>query len=296
MTAFDSQALYAKSKLFISRALENDTDIGHEVFQLWATLSLEVLGKSSLAFVHPALIAEPDDDSILAACGHQSKKPKTITATTVFRRLNLLIKDFTNDQKESCTLLTDRRNAELHSGALPFAATKRQDWLGRFWQSCDVILKAQNKTLTDWIGKEAADAAIREIEQLQVAEEVRLLLLKHRGQFDKQCGNAAAKEQALMLSKTFSLYTAFNHEDVDKAVRYTCPACNCMALLGGRFWQEYESGDEDGVVMMINYVTEVLICKICHLTLDGRAQLTAANVPEDFEVEKEPDYDDYGND
>lgn len=300
MKAFESQSLYDKSKVYIQRGLENDTPEAQEEFQLWAALSLELLAKSTLAAVHPSLIAETDDESILAACGHvfnrENKPLRTIQANVVFRRLNLIIKGFTLDEKNWCTVITEKRNSELHSGELAFSLTKREEWLGKFWRSCEVVLSAQNKTLDDWLGKKNAKAAKSEIAKLHVEAEIKQRILKHKGRYKEQYPSKESRKAAHALSKTFNLHKEYS-DDIDRVIRYKCPACECLALLGGRYWKEDESVDEDsGVVIIITYATEFLHCRICALQLEGRDELTAAKIPEDFDVEQEPDYDDYGND
>ena len=61
MQAFDYEALYAKSKVYVERSFKAEHDKDQAGFQLWASLSLELLGKATLARIHPALVADPDD-------------------------------------------------------------------------------------------------------------------------------------------------------------------------------------------------------------------------------------------
>ena len=57
MATFERDALFTKSIVFIKRALAHRDDSRPDEFQLWAALALELLGKSALAAIHPALIA-----------------------------------------------------------------------------------------------------------------------------------------------------------------------------------------------------------------------------------------------
>jgi|GEM_PF-5056557 hypothetical protein len=53
--------LYNKSKLFIDKGISkrNETDMSE--FLLWASLSLELLGKATLAFIHPSMVVDPNE-------------------------------------------------------------------------------------------------------------------------------------------------------------------------------------------------------------------------------------------
>src|SRR3569832_2031077 len=68
--ALSPDALFAKSQTYIARALaaKGRSDLGE--YQFWASLALELLGKSALAQIHPCLIADPQSSiSIFAAAG-----------------------------------------------------------------------------------------------------------------------------------------------------------------------------------------------------------------------------------
>ena len=105
-------------------------------------MALELLGKSALAAIHPALIADPQNvDSIFAACGHPiSTTVKTIPAKTVFARLKHLDKKFDDKTEKFCNAMAERRNAELHSGEAPFAAFLPDAWVPKYWETCSTIL------------------------------------------------------------------------------------------------------------------------------------------------------------
>src|SRR4051812_24286578 len=96
MLAFDADALLAKALVFIQRGLRARDDDEFDVFHMWAALSLELLGKSALASVHPALVADPSKiESLLYACGRPvSDKVHSIGARTIYERLPRLSKEF----------------------------------------------------------------------------------------------------------------------------------------------------------------------------------------------------------
>ena len=74
--AYDDNALFAKSQLYISRGYKASQGNDLEEYQLWAALALELLGKSTLAWVSPTLVADPQCvESLFAACGRPGPCP-----------------------------------------------------------------------------------------------------------------------------------------------------------------------------------------------------------------------------
>ena len=68
--AISSDALFGKSKVYVQRALSAKKNQDLDGYQLWAALSLELLGKAALASRHPSLIVNPQHPpSLLAAAG-----------------------------------------------------------------------------------------------------------------------------------------------------------------------------------------------------------------------------------
>jgi hypothetical protein len=61
MQAFSSEATWHKSKVFVERALKSRDERDFASFYLWAAVALELLAKSTLANIHPVLVADPND-------------------------------------------------------------------------------------------------------------------------------------------------------------------------------------------------------------------------------------------
>ncbi|HWK32608.1 MAG TPA: hypothetical protein VNR51_02870, partial [Hyphomicrobium sp.] len=57
--AISGDALHAKSKVYIGRALARKAHGDLEEYQLWSSLALELLGKAALARKHPSLVVDP---------------------------------------------------------------------------------------------------------------------------------------------------------------------------------------------------------------------------------------------
>jgi hypothetical protein len=129
------EAIFAKSKAYVQRALRCKKADDLDEYQLWASLALELLGKTCLARIHPSLIANPQDQiSLFAASGlNLGTDIKTIATHTLYDRLRHITKGFDESVKKFCDDISQRRNAELHSGEVPFKEMKLEAWESRYW-------------------------------------------------------------------------------------------------------------------------------------------------------------------
>lgn len=130
LPALDPESLLTKSKLYIQKSLLRKESGDLDEYQLWASLALELLGKSSLAGLHPSLVADPNHaSSLFAAAGvNLSTDIKTIAAHTLFERLRHVIPKFDEKTKKFCSEIALRRNSELHSGETPFKSMRLDAW------------------------------------------------------------------------------------------------------------------------------------------------------------------------
>lgn len=308
--AFDRDALYAKSQLFIRRALRAKTEGDNDVHHLWCSLALELLGKAGLATLSPALVADPTHrDSLFAACGKViGSDLKSITAKTVFERLPFLTKRFDANTTRFCEQLAYRRNADLHSGEAPFAGMKLEAWERQFWHAAEVILSAQGQTLDGWLG---ADAATGPSEVLQHALDatvgaVAARIESHRLQFneahksDKQRKAAIEASQHARIADFVSEFSF----GLDSVTPVECLACKATAALGASLWEEevldeYQPDAPEWESIEKTYLVEGLYCPTCGLRLNSRQEVTAAGFDEEFKETEERDriYEpEYGND
>ncbi len=286
--------LYNKSKVFIHKGISNRNENDMSEFLLWASLSLELLGKATLSFVHPSLVVDPNDPKgLLVACGYKKHDDfKTIQAKTVFERLqtSLSIKKFDQKKKEFCMSLANKRNADLHSGLLPFDGIRLEAILPQFWEACSILLEFQNKTLEEWIGQDEATRANQIIDDhtaiLKTLIESRVE--SYRNEYKKKYFNSPPMIKYVL--------------DEDEGL-ITCPSCNNEALAYGELNdKEYiEESDENPWYSVFTYfydITEVH-CWYCDLKLNGYEEVAVVFEEPSFTtlVEEEPDYDfDYGND
>ena len=313
--ALEREALYAKSQVYIRRGFRAKADNDTEEYQLWASLSLELLGKAALSKVHPALVADPTHyQSLFAACGRPlSPDRKTISAKTLFERLSHLYKAFDSRHQTFCNQMAIRRNAELHSGESPFSGMSPEAWEREFWGAVQIVLSMQDETLETWLGSQDAAAPVQIIEHANKALD---WAVKHRidlcqKNFQQRYRDPKQRQSILDASKN----SQWKDISWDRTQRCTCPACNASGFLGGTLWSEdvidsdtgsYEI-DSDGQEYLIPpqevlervFSVEAFECLACNLKLFGTKEIAAAALPEEFieQEDREMEYfEEYGND
>jgi hypothetical protein len=141
-----------KARLFINRALDSDRDFEESAF--WAARALEMLGKSALSRVNPALIANAVDDdgnSLLVASGliDVSKRFVTVQAKTVWSRCARAFRPF--NAKEA-GLIADSRNEYIHGARVGFDAIPEAAWWPRYWAQAVILLSHVERTGDDLVG------------------------------------------------------------------------------------------------------------------------------------------------
>jgi hypothetical protein len=312
MTTFNYEALWNKSKIFVDRAIRARDHDNPTEFHLWAAISLELLGKAALSFIHPTLVADPNDiDSLLTAAGRPvGTTRRSIPAGTLFDRLSKVVPDFEDRMKRECMLMANRRNAELHSGESPIDGLDQRSWVPAFWRAAAVLLAHQEKSLTDWLGESEASrvaSVLRDTAEL-TRQTVEARIERRRDDFERRFPSGSS-ERKLAESRANSrplppnlLNAADAFEDV------TCPSCGTRGWLLGSVGNEeyveaeYEDSDWGPITfqcLRTTYDVEAFHCPECSLKLEGRDEIAIAHLPADFvrEEEQQPDYEpDYGND
>lgn len=308
--ALNYEALYVKSKIYISRGLRAKTHGDAEEYQLWASMALELLAKSSLSTIHPALVADPThSDSLFAACGVPiSPDIKTITAKTLFQRLGHISKLFDLRLIKFCEQLSLRRNSEIHSGESPFAGMKADAWEVKYWYAIEVILSIQNKGLDEWLGAEDSKAPIQILTDANnaVVMAVKARISHTREDFESAHKNPKERASYIKSNECKRAWEYWNEFDdsMEDFQMNPCPSCSAVGILGGVLWNEEVSDeryDSDSFVELIEktYSAEEYLCKVCGLHLSGIREVKASNLPEEFVIteEREREFEpDYGND
>lgn len=305
--AITPEALIAKSRVYVQRAFRAKVANDFDEYQLWASLALELLGKAALANIHPSLVVDPTHyESLFAASGVIiSADIKTIAAATLYKRLAHLSKYFDSKVKEFCDAISIRRNAELHSGELPFHQMVPEAWEGRYWQAAEIIAGLSKISLEEWIGADNAKAPKGLVSAAAAAtiEAAKRRVEQAREHFMER--PRKERNAALDLSKSKHDYhfpKLFNLL-AEKEWDVVCPACTGRAFLAGMgFGEEVidpEAGAEGWEEQVEKYYgAEEFHCPTCDLHLNSRPEIEAAGLDPDItEVEsREREYEpDYGN-
>lgn len=306
--ALSPEALLGKSKVYIARALAAKSRKAMGEYQLWASLALELLGKSALADIHPCLVADPQSYvSLFAAAGMPvGTDLKTISAKTLFERLSHASKRFDKKTQEYCERMSLKRNAELHSGEAPFEEMLPTSWEGRFWHTAEIILEIKGQGIEEWLGAHEAKApkellseyahAVGEAAKVRVetaAEEFASRPKKERDAAHAQADGLTPWE----VRRSFRLVS-------DSIWETICPACQSKSFLAGVKYTEELSAEQDEEdpeeeTVDVFFVAEEFRCPSCRLHLDSRDEIAAAGLEvEHTETEtRRREYEpDYGND
>lgn len=308
--ALHMEALYAKSQAYIAKGLRAKAAGDLDEYQLWASLALELLAKSSLSSIHPALVADPTHyQSLFAACGHQiSPDIKTITAKTLYPRLGHVSRRFDSRVQVFCEQLSLRRNLEIHSGESPFSGMKAESWEKRYWHAVEVILEIQRKGLEQWLGAEDAKAPQRILSDAKAAIQmaVQTRIAHAREDFE---GAHKNKDERVKYIKEHECSRVYEHwkefdQNMEGFQLNDCPSCGAKGILGGVLWYEEISDESDADDPFVEYIektysAEEFLCKVCGLHLVGSKEIEASPLTEEFyeKEEREREFEqDYGND
>ena len=159
MQEWTSDTLWAKAASYAQEALSADPK--GVLFPLLASFCLELLGKASLAKIHPALIADPrgEGENLLYAFGAAHSDPRTIVSVTVFKRLGNE-SGFTEDyQKDVRTTRRSRRNRQLHTGELAFHNFKYRQVGFQIYRVTKLLTEVLGRELKSCSGQEHAKEA-----------------------------------------------------------------------------------------------------------------------------------------
>lgn len=149
---WSKESLFAKAILYAQQMESRPLDDWQS--GLWSFLTLEALARAALAHISPVLLADPKDwRNLMHALGSppaaKRYKPSSISMNEVLLRLTELVEQFSPELVGFCTQHAGRRNSELHSGELSFAAIGTSHWLSKFYKACDVLLIRMGQDLSD---------------------------------------------------------------------------------------------------------------------------------------------------
>lgn len=301
---WDSDGLWAKAKLFINYALDAEPNRTFEERALWASLSLELVGKAALSRASPLLIAVPTEDgkNLLAAAGLTDDEAtfKSITASTLFKRCARAFKPFSDD---AATKISDSRNAYLHSASAVFTPIPEAAWWPRFWALAQILVNACDRDLEQFVGQahvQTVQAALAQ-NQRNIEERVHMLIERAKQRLARYNSGEMRAPELRDWERSTDLTLGLSY-----ATPEVCPACgeNDGTLEGddvNSTTERYEqSGPDDyDVWLELEVAADYFSCANCRFVLDSYELLEAADLPTSFEAIGDPaDFyePEYGND
>jgi hypothetical protein len=289
---WSSKALLTKAERYAELMLEQDRD--EWLFGFWSALCLEMILRGAVAHVSPVLLADGKDwNNTLFALekkGLTGKlSPKSIDATEVISRLEALVTGFNREIANFCTLHLQRRNAELHSGSLPFDSLNTSTWLPQFYVACNLLLSSQGSSIEALFGSDEVKTAETLIEAVkdEAAKSVKGTINAHKTIWEDKSPEEREKMNRQAESVSLRVY---GH-------RVNCPACQSTALLHGSLAGAESSTFKDGLIVVRQpMLPSSFECKACGLKIVGYSKLNACGLGGTFTSTSYTDPVDYFED
>jgi hypothetical protein len=269
-----ADALYAKAIRYAEKMSASPTDSWDHA--LWSGLCLELLARAALANIAPVLLADPRSPSnLLSALGFAPLEPKfsprSIGTLDVLKRLRHLLPEFDTELEGSCVAHVGRRNAELHSGELPYDGVHGSRWHGQYFRACKVLLASMGYGLDDLIGGEAAEVAEKEI--TAAADEAAKAVLGDVAAF--------AKVWAALGEDKRAAQSALAHVWATRSAghRVQCPACENPSLVHGEpVGTAQQTLDDDVITVRQEHLPHWFECVACGLKVTGLSRLQVVDL------------------
>lgn len=271
-------SLFNKAQRYSTTMLEQERDSWK--FGFWSALTLELLARASLAAISPALVADEKDwKNIYYALGKQpnAKKytPKTANTSEIFSRLENILPNFTREMLNFSVTHLNRRNDELHSGALPFEGLGTSKWLSMYYLTSKVLLQSLGEDLEVLFGAEEAATAETLISALadEAAKSVEGTIKAHR---EVWLGKGESEREKLQKLAETTSSRHIGH-------RVTCPSCASVALLHGNpTGVPTISLEDDRVVERQATLPSSFECVACGLKITGYSKLNSCGLGDSF--------------
>lgn len=301
MTPFSPEAFWLKSKLFINRAIDADSERTEDEKRLWASLGLELLAKWALAKTSRVLVVDPEHgggEQLYNALGlKESPGHVTVTATTAFKRCDALYKSF---DANAAKRFSDARNEYVHGFEFPIMHLPDNVWWSQYWSLVSVLLAAHALDPSSLVGYSRASMVEEHLEENSHWLEQRAASLIESAKL-----NLRRFESDLMSAKESDKWKSVG--SLTAGMRYTssvkCPACGHPGTVEGDDMNSFTAGptvDSFGDRFYeVGFSGDYFSCETCHLVLDSWNLILKAGLDEEFYVEVESDVymePEYGND
>jgi hypothetical protein len=266
-------SLLAKAQRYAMKMHEQSRE--NWEFGFWSALCMEMIVRAAVARSSPALLADGKDwTNIAHAIGVKSSAaktlPKSIDITDAVGRAQALYPAYTRELGNFSVLHVQRRNAELHSGALAFDDIGTS-WLPQFYASCEPLLAAAGSSLTLMFGDAEAATANTLIQALKddAAKAVQGTIHAHQTIWQEK--NEADRQALADQAASFATRWAGH--------RVICPACGSPALVHGTAaGANVVSMENDLIVTKTTMLPSSFECKACALKISGYSKLSACGL------------------
>jgi hypothetical protein len=306
--AYDHEALWAKAKVFLNRAMDPGPERSLDERALWASAALELLAKAALARVSPLLIAEPTEDStnILIAAGliEGTARFTSVSTSTVFKRCQKAFRPFSAPDAQK---FADARNEYLHGSGVGFMKIPPQAWWPRYWALADILVTAHDHSIADLVGPDRTLQVEDYLAQnaRNVEQRTEALIARARQRLAQyRAGTLPARIQAEWLADPGP------GPGLPYYAGAECPACGDVGIVEGEdgsnqlsfeYSYDLEDGSPVGATATLDVPVEYFSCHTCHLVLNGYELIRQAGLPDSFEfLDTDPEWPkeepEYGND
>jgi hypothetical protein len=273
---WSKESLFAKALLYVDAMQKADVDDWHYGF--WSALSLELLARAALAHFSPTFLAEEKNwRNISYALGNESMQknfsPSSIGIGEVFKRLSELETSFNQDTVGFCLQHINRRNVELHTGDAAFLSIGTSQWLPKYYETCEILLKIIGKELSHYF--EDPITASQMIESLNdnAAKEIRVEISSYAQVWKNK--NDVEKITSVGQAEIWSTKHAGH--------RIKCPACASAALLRGTPTGIVITKIHDNEVKQSQkMIPSTFECIACGLRISGFSKLRACDLGNSF--------------
>lgn len=289
---WSAPSLLAKAQRYTDLMLDQPRD--HWQFGFWSALCLEMIIRAAVANVSTTLLADGKDwNNVLFALGKKGASsklsPKSIDASDAITRAEALFPEFNREMVNFCVIHLQRRNAELHSGSLPFDALNTSTWLPQFYAACSALLGTLGMPMDKFFGPDEAKTAATLIQALKddAAKAVKGTISAHRTIWEEK----SEEERKKLARKADDQSTRADGH------RVSCPACQSVALVNGAPAGPESSSFKDGMIVLRQpMLPSHFECKACGLKIAGYSKLNACDLGGTFTSTSYADPVDYFED
>lgn len=284
--------LLAKARLYVQRA--DEAEAGTSLQALWSLLAFEFLARAAVAQVHPALLADPQTGpNLLYGFGYGNpQSPKSINATTVLLRCQVVVEGFTADDVKEAGALLNIRNGELHTGSTVLEDLATSRWLPQFYRLSNLLLEHLQLELEDFFSSEEAASAQQVIDALEQAAEgdVKQRIADQRKAFENLDPDEQQELRAAGISESVAERRWMRVVE--------CPACTTRSPIRGEVsdFSQPRVG-EDQIELSAKVLPTGFSCPACRLELRNHGEMLHAGLGDQYTITQTEDpMDFYGID